>query len=290
MTKLGITLSSRAMFSTWLWHQSTQTLFDCGESVSLNLLTRIFGISRVCISHFHGDHIGGLITLIGLRAKLSGDTGRPLDVYGPVDNAQFKLIREYVAASWPRLPYELRWHPIAPGFTLQLDKSHRIEAFEMKHQKNATTLGYRVVEERRRLKAEYREKIESGQLGGGKEVGVFLAGLRAKGEVVDEVFHANTFCYCCDHFQLDPSNIAGADTCIMDTTFLDVSDRDPIDIAHASLEESVRLCKSVGVKRVVAAHQSIRNKMSDVVARAEELSKELDIEIVVCHPDRILEL
>ncbi|MFQ5676729.1 MAG: MBL fold metallo-hydrolase, partial [bacterium] len=83
-TGAAVPTLSRQLSSTALLRDRELLLFDCGEGTQIQLqraqlkpgkLTRIF------ISHFHGDHFYGLI---GLLTSLQS-TGRqvPLDVYGP---------------------------------------------------------------------------------------------------------------------------------------------------------------------------------------------------------------
>lgn len=290
-TRLGISISSRAMFGSWTWYSPLRTAFDCGEGFSLNLLTRIFGVERIMLSHGHSDHIGGLATLVGLRAKIKGDTGKPLAVYYPSDSRQIDRLRQYIELSWSDLPYDLTWHPIGPGFTLQLDQIHRIEAFSMSHQRAATTLGYRIVEERKRLSRDYAGRIIVGKAADPAfNVGAFLGEARKRGEPVDELYSGVPFTYALDQWAMNPEDIRDASLAVMDCTFLSTADRDTEDKAHASLEESARLCKSVGVKHMLACHLSLRNDPRAVIARAAELAAELSMSITVCHPDHVLGL
>lgn len=286
---IGITLSSRAMFSTWCYHKPSRTLFDAGEGVSLHMLTEIFGIERVMLSHGHADHINGLFSLIGLRAKAKGDRGKPLAVYYPGDNRQFGLIREYIGESWSALPYDLSWHPIKAGDCIKAGKTHSIVSFPMAHQQNTSTLGYRLVETRTGLLPFVRSQIKDGLIEGVK-VGDYLAAARAKGDVVDESRSHTSFVYATDHYDLDDGAIKEADLVIMDCTFLDTADRTPEHQVHASLEESARRCAKWGVHHMVAAHVSIRNDTKAVVARAAELSAELGMPITVCRPEEVLYL
>lgn len=277
MTKQGLQISSRAMYASYAWHQPTDTLFDCGEGVSRDLLARIFGIRRVCFSHGHQDHIGGLISLIGLRAKTKGDTGKSLDIFYPADNVQFALVREYVAKSWPRLPYKLTWYPVDPGFEIQLGGTHRLRAFPMNHQPRATTLGWKVIESRSRLKPEYR----------GQDIRALIAAGATK-DTLNEVYHQNTLVYALDHITLDPTDIAGADCAIMDCTFLKEGDRN--DNTHATLDESVALCRAAGVRHLICAHISTRYSLEHQREVADRLTKELDIPTSFCFTEGILEL
>lgn len=275
MTKLGITLSSRAMYSSWCYHQPTDTLFDAGEGVGLYLLARIFGIKRICISHSDTDHVAALFTLIGLRAKTKGDTHKLLDIFYPADDHRFAAIRTYIATQWPRLPYKLTWYPVDPGFELQLGASHRIRAFAMKH-RATTTLGWKVVEARSRLKPEYR----------GQDIRALIQSGVSK-ETLNEVYHRSTFAYCLDHITLDESELQDCDMAILDSTFLRAEDR--TDPTHATLDECIALCRRVGIKHAVIAHISTRYGLEHQQEVADKL-KTLDIATSFCFTDRILEL
>lgn len=277
MTKLGLQISSRAMYASYAWHQPTDTLFDCGEGVSRDMLARIFGIRRVVFSHGHQDHLGGLASLIGLRAKTKGDTGKSLDVFYPADNRQFALIRDYIAASWPRLPYKLTWYPVEPGFEMQLSGGHRLKAFAMDHQPRGTTLGWKVIETRSRLKPEYK----------GQDIRALIAAGATK-DTLNESYNAITFAYCLDACKVNPADIEGASIAILDSTFLRAEDRE--DPTHMTLDEAVSLARTAGVKHVVFAHVSTRYPLAYQREIADKLKKGLDIPHSFCFTDGVLDL
>lgn len=278
VNKQGITISSQAMYSSYCWHQPTRTAFDVGEGFSRDMGARIFGVERVCLSHLHTDHVGGLINLIGLRATTKGDSRKPLDIYAPGDSVQYRLIKDYIAASWPRLPYKLTWYDVAPGFELTLSGGHTLKCFPMEHQRNVMTLGWKVVESRSRLK---REHV-------GKDIRALIMGGMTKDQL-NETYSATTFVYALDHFSLDPADIAGAQLAIMDCTFINAEDR--TDPTHATLEESLALCKGVGVKHMIAAHLSVRysDRQIDEAVQAAALRYDPST-FQVCHPSSVLEL
>ncbi|MGD6774774.1 MULTISPECIES: ribonuclease Z [Bacillaceae] len=69
-------------------------LFDCGEATQHQILHTSLKprkISKIFITHLHGDHIFGLPGLLSSRSFQGGDT--PLTVYGPVG------IKEYIETS-----------------------------------------------------------------------------------------------------------------------------------------------------------------------------------------------
>ena len=271
----NITLSSVAMYGSWLYHKPTRLLFDCGEGCGNTLRSRMFGIESCLISHFDSDHCLGLLSLIGLRAKTKGDREKDLSIYVPAGDPRWTAMRDYVNACWKKLPYRLRWFPIEPGFELQLGGTHLVKAFAMQHRRTMT-LGYKVIEIRSRLKPEYK----------GQDIRALLASGVDK-DTINEVYHQNTFAWCLDHYKLDEDAIKGCDLAILDSTFLRVEDRQ--ELSHASLEEGIALCQRVGIKRAVFAHISTRYGIAYQQDVNNKL-KELDFSAQLCFTDGLLEL
>lgn len=68
-------------------------MFDCGEASQHKIMStniKPAKISRIFISHFHGDHILGLIGFLSSRSFLLNKEESPLTIYGP------KGIQEFV--------------------------------------------------------------------------------------------------------------------------------------------------------------------------------------------------
>jgi ribonuclease BN (tRNA processing enzyme) len=112
-------------------------LLDCGATTATGLAT--LGIDRsqidaIAVSHFHGDHFGGIPAL--LLAAVYGDAReRPLHVVGPlgveerVRNAAWALGHPIEGRE---LGFELRFHEIRAGTELQLGP-FALGAFETLH-------------------------------------------------------------------------------------------------------------------------------------------------------------
>jgi ribonuclease Z len=230
-------------------------------------------VENLCISHAHSDHVNSIFSIVGLRAKTKGTNDKPLTIYGPRDNYGFRHIEEYVRKVHPRLPYKLSFVPIEPGFELRLNGSHTLRAFPMEHQRNATTLGYKVVESRSRLKTQYR----------GQDIPALLKSGMDKVEL-NEVYHQNVMCYCLDAYRLNPADIANADVCVMDSTFLRREDR--TDHTHASIDEVVSMAREAKVKRVLAAHLSVRYSL-DHQRDVQESLKSLDFPVQLVSNQRV---
>ena len=74
---------SMAMYSTWLWHRPSRSMFDAGEGISPSMRNHVFAIENVFLTHGHHDHLGGLAGLVLARGSARGDTEKPYVVYHP---------------------------------------------------------------------------------------------------------------------------------------------------------------------------------------------------------------
>jgi len=85
-------------------------LFDCGEGTQVSMRRwgwGFKGLSAICLSHMHGDHVSGLPGLL-LSVANAGRT-EPLDIYGPVGT---RLVVAGLRVIAPRLPYDVRVHEL----------------------------------------------------------------------------------------------------------------------------------------------------------------------------------
>lgn len=262
---INTTIFSKGLYSNWCYNQTYQTLFDCGEGCATHLANVLPGVERIFIGHDHADHTLGLPSLIGCRNAAQGtsrekgsDHNKPLNIYYPEDNRLMDGLFSFCEqryADWLR--YRLNLIPIKAGFELQLGKDVYVRAFNMKHQKNQTTLGYVIYQNRSRLKAEYREF--------GPKIGDMIKSGEVNASNITEVYRANIFAYCLDAYDIpDADQISGCDNVIMDCTFIDEKDR--TDSTHFSLDEAKELCHSVKIKNMYAAHFSSRYDFNRVVA------------------------
>jgi ribonuclease Z len=89
-------------------------IFDCGEATQHQLqrssLVRKMTISRIFITHLHGDHVLGLP---GMVTSLNGDgmAGRMVEIYGPVGTQDFLQVSMQV--SKPVLQFNYRVYELA---------------------------------------------------------------------------------------------------------------------------------------------------------------------------------
>jgi ribonuclease Z len=86
-------------------------LFDCGEGTQVSMRRwgwGFKGLSAICLSHLHADHVAGLPGLL----LSTGNAGRtePLDVFGPVGT---RIVVAGLRVVAPYLPFEVRVHELA---------------------------------------------------------------------------------------------------------------------------------------------------------------------------------
>lgn len=120
-------------------------LFDCGEGTQHQFLRselKVSQLSRIFITHMHGDHIFGLMGLLA-SCGLGGNV-KSIDLYG------LPALEDYLQAcirySQTRLAYPIKFHKIQPGVIYE-DDEYVVSCGYLKHRVPA--FGYRVREKDR---------------------------------------------------------------------------------------------------------------------------------------------
>lgn len=133
-------LTYRYLSSLLVRSEGSTLLIDCGEATQVAIRKAEYSthpIDHILITHFHADHISGLIGL--LLSMGNTDRKEPVNIVGP------KGIKEVVSSLRviaPELPFNLNFIELNEnnGF-LQL-KPFRIEYFKLRHR--ITCLGYNI--------------------------------------------------------------------------------------------------------------------------------------------------
>ncbi|BDR60445.1 ribonuclease Z [Lactobacillus xylocopicola] len=121
-------------------------LFDVGEATQHQILRtniRLRKVSKIFISHNHGDHIFGLPGLLATRS-FQGDVG-PLTIYGPAGLEQF--VRTALKVSRTKISYPIKFVNLEEGGLIFQGQGFKVWTEKLAHR--VPSFGYRVVEEAR---------------------------------------------------------------------------------------------------------------------------------------------
>jgi len=146
-TSSGVPTRSRNVSSVALRlpQRAEVWLFDCGEGTQHQLLRsdlKVSQITRIFITHLHGDHIFGLMGLLA-SCGLAGNPSQ-IDIYGPPGlEGYLQACRRH---SHSHFSYPVRVHTVQPGIVYE-DQGFVVSCCPLQHR--ITDFGYRVSEKDR---------------------------------------------------------------------------------------------------------------------------------------------
>jgi ribonuclease Z len=252
-------------------------LFDPGEGTQRQMLragVAATDITRICVTHFHGDHSLGLP---GVIQRLSLDkVGHPVHAHFPASGAHYFERMRHATAFYEQA--DLREHPIAEDGPIAAGKV-ALEARRLSHPVEA--FGYRIVEPDGRTMLPERLK-EHGITG--PDVGR----LQREGRLgdtglddVSELRRGQRFAFVMDTRLCDAvyALSENADMLVIESTFLAEDTRLARDFGHLTAQQAARVAAESGVRQLVLTHFSQR--YPDPQRFLEEAKAEFDGEIVV---------
>ncbi|AHH99545.1 ribonuclease Z [Kutzneria albida] len=253
-------------------------LFDPGEGTQRQLLlagVAATQITRICVTHFHGDHSLGLAGIIQ-RLSLDGVT-RPVSCYYPASGQVYFDRLRHATSFHERAP--LVQVPLAaegpvPGGPLLMsvrELDHRIDCY-----------GYRVAEPdgRRILPERLAEHgLRGPQVSQVQRAGsITVDGRTVSLEQISEPRRGQVFAFVMDT-RLCPGAYelaAGADLLVAESTYLD-ADRDMAQrFAHLTARQAGRLAAESGVRELVLTHFSQRYPVEESERFREEAAAVFD--------------
>ncbi|MBD0372025.1 MAG: ribonuclease Z [Pyrinomonadaceae bacterium] len=254
-------------------------LFDCGEGTQQQVLRsqlKISQITRIFITHMHGDHFFGLPGLLA-TAGMAGHAER-IDVYGPPEIKGF--VQESFRLSEGRFGYSLNIHAVKEGLVYE-DEDYVVTCRQLKHRIPA--FGYRVTE-RMRPGALDVEKARALNIPSGP-----IYGRLKNGEKVTlpdgRTFDGKEFCgppkqgrsfvYCTDTIYCKSAvELArDADVLVHEATYA-VCDQDlAVRSLHSTTEMAARVALEANVRQLLITHFSPRYAPGGPV-EPEELLRE----------------
>jgi len=132
----------RNVTSIALKRGSEVLLFDCGEGTQRQFQKSKLShmqISKIFITHFHGDHFLGLPGLI--QTMQLNDRDKPLHVYGP--KGMKRLLQQLLSLGYFKPGYKIVAHEVVDGDVLDFD-DYVVHVLRVKH--GVTAIAYSLEE------------------------------------------------------------------------------------------------------------------------------------------------
>ena len=251
-------------------------LFDCGEATQHQILHTSLKprkISKIFITHLHGDHIFGLPGLLSSRSFLGGD--EPLDIYGPVG------IKEWIETTQrltrTHLTYPLIIHEVESGILFETEE-FQVSAAPLQHV--IPCLGYRIEQKPLQGKLLIEQVTAAGvpkgpllkRLKDGEDITLPDGRIVLSREVTGEPQSGFTVAILGDTSYCAASVILAqaADILVHEATF----DMDTGSLAkeygHSTIGDSARVALEAQVKTLIANHISARFMPSDTIQLRKE--------------------
>jgi len=266
----------RNLFSILVSHGSENILVDCGEGTQRQM--RIAGfkspkISKILITHLHGDHINGLP---GLFQNLKANQySRKLEIYGPkglndLMNSIFKIIGERL---------DIKITEIKNGVVFK-EKDFYVEARELSH--SVKVYGYSFIEnDKRKINLDYLKKFKLskhvliGDLQNGKDIIYNEEKIKAKDATIiakgKKLSIVVDTAYCNDCLKLAKDS----DLLICESTFSDELKDKAKEYKHLTAVDAGTIAKKSKAKKLILTHISQRYNDSRILLKeAKKVFKE----------------
>ncbi len=268
-------------------------LFDPGEGTQQQLLRAghsAADVTRICITHLHGDHclgLPGVVQRLGLDRQSEFDVTRPVDLYFPASGRPY--VERLLTASLFHARVEIRLHPISAAGVVDRWGDLTLEAERLDH--GPETYGYRLREDdgRRMLPDRLAALGVAGpDVGRLQREGRLEAGGRTVTlEEVSTPRRGQRVAFVMDTRRCDGARALaeGADLLVTESTFLD---RDAVlagSYGHLTARQAGVLAAEGGARRLVLTHYSQR--YPDEQDFAAEARAEHDDVVAVRDLDRV---
>ena len=239
-------------------------LLDCGENTQRQL--KIAGIkpsniSKILISHWHGDHVLGLPGLLQ-SLNASEYTGK-LEIYIPQGD------RKYFDAMTEAFPFDVNIETeiiefSEPGVIFE-NKDFKIEAFELSHA--IKTFGFNFVEQdKRKIRMAQVKKLglESGPLLGQIQRGedIEFEGRKIAADELSFVVKGRKISYVADTAEANECEkmVNDADILVCESAFTTEHENKAEEFKHMTAKQAGLLASRSNAKKLILTHFSQRYK------------------------------
>lgn len=232
-------------------------LFDPGEGSQRQMLhagVAAHDLTRICVTHFHGDHSLGLA---GVIQRINLDrVPHPITAHYPASGRRYFDRLRYATAYHETA--DLREEPVTGDGPLAITAAFTLSAVRLSHP--VESYGYRLTEPDGRRMLPDRlaaHGITGSDIGRLQREGVFRGVTLAE---VSERRPGQSFAFVMDT-RLCPgvgTLAAGCDLLVIESTFLDEDARLAADHGHLTAGQAAAVARDAGVRHLVLTHFSQR--------------------------------
>lgn len=241
-------------------------LFDCGEGTQFQLINNkksLLKISKIFISHLHGDHFYGLAGLLSTMSMLNRE--KPIDIYGPETLKGFLNAVNDASKSEPSFVQNFHIVNTDSKTIIYENKEYEIYAFPLLH--SIETYGYLFQQkpfklnikksfvQNNEIPIEWFKRIKNGEDYIDKLGKVFL-----NKEITEQLRTPSSYAYCTDTAYLPniADNIDAVSLLYHEATFLNSEKEDAIAKKHSTAEDAANIAKLANVNKLIIGHFSAR--------------------------------
>lgn len=240
-------------------------LFDAGEATQHQILhttIRPRKVTKIFITHLHGDHIFGLPGFLSSRSFQGGN--EPLTIYGPVGIKKFVMTALQVSES--RLSYPLKFVEIDRSQKLFNERGFKVTTMSLDHK--IACYGYRIEEADHPGELQV-DKLRQDNIPSGPIYGQLKAGKTVKlddGRVIDGKNYigkpqpGRIIAILGDTRQTPNAVVLAhkADVLVHESTFAKNEAKMAHNYYHSTSLQAAEVAKQAGVKKLLLTHISAR--------------------------------
>jgi len=264
-------------------YKDENLLFDCGEGTQRQFRYANLNpckITRIFISHWHGDHVFGIPGILQTLAlnKYSGK----LYIYGPKGTKQFMDLYERLFIK-KGSTYEIEIKECIEGTILE-EKEFQIDCMQMNHDCPCLAFSFTIKEKSRIDKAKLKKlKLPEnspliGELAKGKTI--TFDGKKIDGKKLIYTENQRKVTYIMDT-QANPQSIdlaKDSDILICESTYGEEEEEQAEEYKHMTSKQAAKLAKESKSKKLILMHLSQRyENPKHILEEAKKVFKETKI-------------
>ncbi|MGB0428676.1 MAG: ribonuclease Z, partial [Flavobacteriales bacterium] len=245
--------------------RNTNFLIDCGEGTQKQLKINgfnHFNITKIFISHLHGDHYLGLFGLLS-SMSLNGRE-KPLDLYAPAELQELLALQSKISKVY--WSFELRFHPTQNKTSELIFEDHRIEIFSIPLKHRVPTTGF-IFKEKPLLRKLNPKMLRDydipnyvrASIKKGADFTTKDGHLLTNKQLTLDPQASRSYAYCSDTKYTESilEDIKGVDLLYHEATFLDqLADRAKTT-GHSTAKQAGEIAKLAAVKQLVEKLESL---------------------------------